>query len=416
MPSKWYAFAALSDARDATEALLRPVDRGRWLRLALIALFVGVGGGVPSGAGNVNVPSGGGTSPDVPVPSLPELGSVAAVIAGVVVLLVLLALVWSLLGAVMEFVLLVGLRDREVSIRDPFGANLRPGLRLFGFRLAVGLASLLVVGLPLLAVFGAGVGVSPAFLVLLVPLIVVFGVVALAGSVVLGLTTDFVAPTMLTEGVGVLDGWRRLWPTLRAEWKQVALYVVAKFVLGVAVSLAVSLVVLLAALVVAVPFVVVGGGLYLAASAAGASYVGLAVAAVLVALFVLVMIVVGLIVQVPALTFVRYYSLSVLGMLVPELDLVGVERPDDSDEDGDAGSAETDDGDDGDDGDAGSAETGDDAPERALTDPLPAGVRSFRSAGGGRNRRRRCRRSTQVPPSPRCVASRVRASRRRRRR
>jgi hypothetical protein len=376
MPSNWYAFAALSDARDATEDLLRPVDRGRWLRLALIALFVGVGGGVPSGGSNVNVPSGGGgggggVPPDMPAPSLPELGSVAALIAAVVALIVLLALVWSLVGAVMEFVLIVGLRDREVSIRDPFGTNLRPGLRLFGFRLAVGLVSLLVLGLPLLAVFGFGIGVSPAFLLLLVPLIMVFGVVALVGSVVLGLTTDFVVPTMLTEGVGVLDGWRRLWPTLRAEWKQVALYVVAKFVLGVAVSLAVSLVVLLAALIVAIPFAIVGGGLYLAASAAGASTVGLVVAGVLVALFVLVMIVVGLLVQVPALTFVRYYSLSVLGMLVPELDLVGVERPDedgeedggdDTDDDGgpdDDGGDDTDDGGDDDTDDGGDDDTDD---------------------------------------------------------
>jgi hypothetical protein len=334
MPSGWYAFAALSDARDATENLLRPVDRGRWLRLALIALFVGVGGGVPTGGSNVSVPSGGGggggVPPDVPAPSMPGTESILAIVAGIVLLVVSAALVWSLIGAVMEFVLVVGLRDREVSIREPFGANVRLGLRLFGFRLAVGLVSLAVIGLPLLAVFGVGIGVSPAFLVLLVPLIVVFGVVALVGSVVLGLTTDFVVPTMLTEGRGILDGWRRLWPTLRAEWKQVGLYVVAKFVLGIAVSLAVSLVVLLAALLVAIPFAIVGGALYLAASAAGVHTAGLVIAGILIALFVLAMIVVALIVQVPALTFVRYYSLSVLGMLVPALDLVGVERPDEN--------------------------------------------------------------------------------------
>ena len=363
MPSRWYAFAALSDARDATEDLLWPIDRGRWLRLALIALFVGVGGGAPTGGGNVNVPSGGGgggVPSDMPAPSMPEVGSAVAIVAGIVLLIILLALVWSLIGAVMEFVLITGLRDREVSIREPFGANVRPGLRLFGFRLAVGIVSLLVIGLPLLAVFGFGIGISPAFLVLLVPLVVVFGVVALVGAVVLGVTTDFVVPTMLTEEVGVLDGWRRLWPTLRAEWKQVGLYIVAKFVLGIAVSLAVSLVVLLAALIVAIPFAIVGGALYLATSAAGVHTVGLVIAAVLVALFVLVMIVVALIVQVPALTFVRYYSLSVLGMLVPELDLVGVERPD---EGGDDGGDDTDDGgDDSDDGgdDTASTENGDD--------------------------------------------------------
>jgi len=369
MPSRWYAFAALSDARDATENLLRPIDRGRWLRLALIALFVGVGGGVPTGGSNVNVPSGGGgggVPSDVPAPSMPEVGTAVAIVAGIVLFVLLLALVWSLVGAVMEFVLIVGLRDREVAIREPFGANVRPGLRLFGFRLAVGLVSLLVIGLPLLAVFGFGIGVSPAFLALLLPLVIVFGVVALVASVVLGLTTDFVVPTMLVERVGVLDGWRRLWPTLRAEWKQVGLYVVAKFVLGVAVSLAVSLVVLLAALIVAIPFAIVGALLYFAVHAAGATTVGLVIGGVLIGLFVLVMIAVGLIVQVPALTFVRYYSLSVLGMLVPELDLVGVERPDeggdgdDADEGSDDGDDGDDGGDDGDDGDDG-GDDGDDA-------------------------------------------------------
>ncbi|MEF8856930.1 MAG: hypothetical protein V5A16_05850 [Haloplanus sp.] len=330
MPSKWYAFAALKDARDATEALLRPVDRGRWLRLALIALFVGVGGGAPTG-GNVNVPSGRGGSgvpPEMPAPSIPDVGSMAAVLLGIAALVVLLAILWSVAGAVMEFVLIAGLRDRDVSIREPFRANVGPGLRLFGFRLAVGLGSLLVIGLPILAVFGLGISVSPVVLLLLVPLVMVFGVVALLAGVALGLTTDFVVPTMLTEGLGVLDGWRRLWPTLRAEWKQTALYIVAKFVLGIAVGLAVSLVVLLAALVVAIPFALVGGALFLAASAVGATTVGWVVGGALVALFVLVMIAVGLLVQVPALTFVRYYSLSVLGMLVPELDLVGVDRSD----------------------------------------------------------------------------------------
>ncbi|MEF8857211.1 MAG: hypothetical protein V5A16_07315 [Haloplanus sp.] len=345
MPSRWYAFAALEDARDATEALLRPVDRGRWLRLALIALFVGVGGGAPTG-GNVNVPSGGGggggTPPEMPAPSIPDAGSVAAVLLAVAALIVLLAILWSVVGAVMEFVLIVGLRDREVSIREPFRANVRPGLRLFGFRLVLGLGSLLVIGLPLLAVFGLGISVSPAILLFLVPLVMVFGVVALISAIVLGLTTDFVVPTMLTEERGVLDSWRRLWPALRAEGKQTALYVVAKFVLGIAVSLAVSLVVLLAALVVAIPFALVGGALFLATSAAGATTVGWVIVGVLVALFVLVMIGIGLIVQVPALTFVRYYSLSVLGRLVPELDLVGV---DDGDEDGD-GATTDDDGDD----------------------------------------------------------------------
>jgi len=386
MPSDWYAFAALSDARDATEGLLRPVDRGRWLRLALIALFVGVGGGAPTG-GNFNVPSGGGGGgggggppPDFSALSMPDPGSIAAIVLGILVLIVLLSLVWSAIGAVMEFVLIAGLRDRDVSIRAPFREEFWPGMRLFGFRLLVGLGSLLVLGLPLIAVFGLGISVSPALLVLLVPLMILFGIAALVSSIVLGLTTDFVVPTMLTEDRGVLDSWRRLWPTLRAEWKQTALYVVAKFVLGIAVSLAVSLVVLLAALIVAIPFALVGGALFFATSAAGAHTVGWVLVGILVALYVLVLIVVGLIVQVPALTFVRYYSLSVLGMLVPELDLVGVDRPEEDGEDGDV--TDDEDGGDGPDAGEGGIDDGDDGPSDGTSpgddSPAPTGTAGTR--------------------------------------
>jgi hypothetical protein len=351
MPS-WYALAALSDARDATKNLLLPVDRGRWLRLALITLFVGVGGGVPTGSGNVNVPSGGGGGgmrSDLPAPSPPEVGSAVAIVAGFVLVILILLLLWNLVGAVMEFVLVRGLRDREVSIRGPFGEEFRPGLRLFGFRIVVGLLTLLSIGLPLALVVLGGIGLSPVLLVLIVPLILVFVIVGIVTSVILGLTTDFVVPTMLTEDRGVVDSWRRLWPTLRAQWKQVALYVVAKFVLGIGVSIAVSIVVLLVAIVLAIPFVVVGGALYLGLSTAGLHQAVVFVAVPLAALFVLALIVAGLLVQVPALTFVRYYSLSVLGLLVPELDLVGVDRPVEGG-DGDDGASGDDDGGDDDDG------------------------------------------------------------------
>lgn len=340
--SRWYAIAALQDARDATEDLLRPLDRRRWLRLALIALFVGVGGSVPTG-GNADLPSGGGggdAPSNFPTMSMPELDAAFAFVIGIVAVLLVLVLLWNLVGAVMEFVLVDGLRDRNVRIRGRFGDNLRRGLRLFGFRLAVGLVSLLVITVPVAAVIALGVGLSPLLLLLLVPLVVLFGVLSLVGSVAIGLTTDFAVPAMLVEDRGVLDSWRRLWPTLRAEWKQVGIYVVAKFVLGIGVSLAVTIAVVIAALAVGVPFAIVGGLLFVATSAAGVGHVGLVIAVPLVALFVLVMIVIGLLVQVPALTFVRYYSLSVLGMFLPELDLVGVAPPENGDEKSDGADAE----------------------------------------------------------------------------
>jgi len=352
MPS-WYAFAALSTARDATEDFLRPIDRGRWLRLALIALFVGTGGGLPTGSGNFNLPSGGGGggggggAPPNVAPSLPE-SSVLAIVVALVVLAVGLILLWNLAGAVMEFVLVAGLRDRDLSIRASFREHFRPGLRLFGFRILVGLVSLLLIAVPLIAVFGLGFSISAALFALVLPLMALFAIVGLVSSVALGLTTDFVVPTMLTENRGVLDGWRRIWPTLRAEWKQVGLYVVAKFVLGIAVSLAVSIAVLVAAIVLAIPFAIVGAILFFAASAAGVHAAGWVVVAVFIALFVAALFVISLLAQAPALAFVRYYSLSVLGLLDSDLDLVGI---DDYGDDGSDGEDSDDDGDDRENGD-----------------------------------------------------------------
>jgi hypothetical protein len=359
MPS-WYAIAALSDARDATEHLLRPLDRGLWLRLAVISLFVGVGGGVPIGGGNASVPSGGGGMSEMPTQSLSGLSSEVAAVVAILAVLLAFVLLWNLVGAVMEFVLVRGLRDRTVTIREPFGDSVGSGLRLFGFRIAVGLGTLLFFAVPLLLVVVGGLGLSAELFLLVIPLLAALFIIGLVTSVILGVTTDFVVPTMLTEGRGVLDGWRRLWPTLRAEWKQVLVYLVAKFVLGIAISIAVSIATVLVAIALAIPFVIVGGALYLAVSAVGVGHAVLVVVP-LVALFVLALVVASLLIQAPALAFVRYYSLSVLGMLLPELDLVGVDRPGDDgdDDDGDGGPDAGDDDDDDGDGDEG-PDAGDD--------------------------------------------------------
>jgi hypothetical protein len=263
---------------------------------------------------------------NLPSPSLPDPGTAVAIAVAVIVVLLALFLLWSVVGATMEFVLLAGLCDRDVRIRRPFRANLRRGLRLLGFRLAVGVGSLLLIGLPVALVIGLGIGLSPALLLLVIPLFSLLLVVALLGSVVLGLTTDFVVPAMFVEDRGVLDGWRRIWPVVRDQPKQTVAFVVVKFVLGIVVSLAVSVAVLLTALVVVIPFALVGGGLVLALSAAGVGgAVPVAIAGLLAIPLVLVLIVAALSLQVPAIVFVRYYSLSVLAMLDSELDPAGLD-------------------------------------------------------------------------------------------
>jgi hypothetical protein len=333
----WDAIDALDDARAATQSLLLPVSWRTWLRLTLVTAFVGgVGGG--GGAGQAAQGAASSPTPRVPGPVLPGVGpadlagsgvdlppvsplapeslAALALVGGLVVVVVA---GYALVGAVMAFVLVECLRTRRVELRRPVRQFLAPGGRLFLFRAAVGLALVglgllpLLVGLGLLSVPPAGVLVVPALA----------GVAAVAwvvGLVGLRLTTDFVVPTMIAEGRGVLSAWRRVVPLLRAEWREVALYLVLRLALGVAASLVVGLVVGLAALVAAVPFVLVGLAVVVGVGVQGAGLVALGGLA---AVFVLVVLAVGVVVQVPVVTYFRYYGLFLLGTFDDRLDLVG---------------------------------------------------------------------------------------------
>ncbi|WP_380674914.1 DUF7544 domain-containing protein [Salinigranum sp. GCM10025319] len=328
----WDAIDSLDEARAATQSLLLPFSWRAWLRLAVVTFFVGgVGGGggagqATQGATSSPTPPGAGVGSGPDLPPLPDVspGTVGAVVVGVLAVVVVLAVGYALVGAVMEFVLVECLRSRRVELRRPFRQFLVPGLRLFGFRLAVFVVLLALAAVPILVVLGV-LSVSVAG-VLLVPFLVVFVVGAwLVGLVVLRFTTDFVVPTMIAEGRSVLSGWQRVVPLVRAAWKEVVLYFVIRLGLGIAASLVVGLVVGLAALVIAVPFVLGGVAVVLTVGLQG---VGLVVVAVLVVVFLAIVVAVSVVVQVPVVTYFRYYGLFVLGALDDRLDLVRGGPPD----------------------------------------------------------------------------------------
>lgn len=133
----------VNDALEATKAFLLPFDAGRWLRLAAVVFFLGgIGGNFPSG----DVGGGGGDVPQEPPTSLPELdGTLVAALLAVVLVVVLLVVLFALVGAIMEFAFVESLRNEEVHVRRYARRHLGKGIRLFGFRLALSVAALVVV-------------------------------------------------------------------------------------------------------------------------------------------------------------------------------------------------------------------------------------------------------------------------------
>jgi hypothetical protein len=332
---------ALDDARAATAELLVPVVPGRWLRLAALAPFVGsgglpavgldplasaLGGPVPPGAR-----LGGAAGPDpaaLPVePPAPPAVDPAALAAGVAGLVLVLGLGYAVVGAVSEFVLVVGLRERRVALAGPARAALWPGLRLVAFRLGLWAGALAVVGVPAAAVLAGVVALSPAVALLALAL-VPLGLATLAAVwLVQTLTTDLAVPTILaTDARGPVAAWRRLWPVLAADPTEVGLYLLVRVVLGVAGAVATGLVGGLAAVAVAVPFALAGLALVALAPGPGLGGTALAVAAGLALAYLAVAAGVVLLVQTPVVAFVRSFGLATLGRLDPALDTLGLAR------------------------------------------------------------------------------------------
>jgi len=325
-----HAVDDIEDAFTATRELLRPFEFGRWARLALVAFFIGAGTSAPTPSFDLSIPGdsniGTDTGPDLSGALPEEVGAaVAVLVAGAV----LVGLLWTLVGSILEFVLVESLRSREVTVRRYWGLRWRQGLRLFGFRLALGGSFLVVLGAWLAVVlspvlFDADTsGLWLAVLLVGLPLVLVVGLVV---AVVYQFTTVFVVPVMIEKDSGVLAAWRGFWPTLRREWREFLVYALVAAVLTGVLGLAVSLALGVVTLVALVPL----GGVALLAhlTVSLSSTAGLALLVVLGGVFVVVLAGSWAALQVPVVAYLRYYALFVLGDCEPAFDLIPAQRAD----------------------------------------------------------------------------------------
>jgi hypothetical protein len=304
----------LSDAIDATRNFLTPVRAGMWLRLAFVVLFVG-----GTGTGFSSAPSGDVGPVEEQVNGVGPGEVPEEILIGVALGLGVLLLIWAVfaaIAAIMEFVFIESLRSSTVRVRRYFNENVGRGIRLFGFRVIVGLAALVVGGVPLLATL-LGVegteGLFPAAVVLAIGVYLLYAVVA-------RFTSEFVAPIMLLEERTVLGGWRRFWSTLGSNRTEYVVYLLLVWIIQVVLNIAVTIFLLIGGIVIAIPFVL------LAVLFVSLGDVGAVLAALTILVGILVLVLFVLFVRIPIVSYFKYYALLLLGDTDSKLDLIPEQR------------------------------------------------------------------------------------------
>lgn len=302
--------------------LVQPFRLWQWTRLAFVGLLAGEMG------------SGGGCNFSQPFrshqqPGMPHLGQIlpkidpallAAIVAVLVVTGTIVMLVMMYISSVMRFVLFDSVLTRECHIREGWNRRQGPGWSFFLWKIAFALLSLAVmgalIGVPAAIALSAGWFSPPrAHIVPLVLTgILVFGLVGiffLFAGVIFVFTKDFVVPQMALEGLGVIEGWRRLWPMIQMEKGAYAVYVVMKIGLAIGAGIVVGIASAILVVVLAVPAVAVALAGVLAGKTAGLSWTVATISIAVVAICMLLAVLFYLVslISVPVIVFFPAYAM-----------------------------------------------------------------------------------------------------------
>jgi hypothetical protein len=313
MANEYVAFNAIDGAIHRTKDLLWPFRKSVWLRLAVVAFFIG---GISSpnfysfGSGDLGMGDTAGTvSPDI-------VGMILLIVGAVIIL----ALIFGIVSSIIQFVFVDLLRTERFRILDHFGPRAGKGLRLFCFIFCLVILLILLIMIPIAFLVMSGSTMTGAnifpFIMGFILLILIF---VIPFAIIMTFTIDFVVPIMIQDDCGVIAGWKTLFATFSGRWLQGLLYLLAKFILGLVAGIIQLIILVIATIIIAIPFVAIG--LMTLSSLDLMSIILLAIP------FLIIFIPVAAIIAVPFITFFRYYSLEVLGMLDTRLAMLPAPTP-----------------------------------------------------------------------------------------
>lgn len=329
------AVDAISPAfQHARQQLVQPFRAGQWAKLGLVGLLAGE---MSSGGGGCN--PGAFQMPTHPNHSqrLLDIGMggfnpmlYASLIAMLIAAGVVFMIFFLYVNSVMRFVLFDSVLAKECLIWKSWCRRQGPGRRYFFWQIMLFL--IWIAGLTILIGIPAGFAFVVGWLkdpkdhmiplilggMALFSVVMVFVIVQLLIHV---MTKDFVVPQMALEEISAIEGWRRLWPQIKAEKGDYAGYIGMKIVMAIGAILVLSFVSVIVFLLFAVPLVGLGAVAVIAGIAAGLSWnlytITLAVVAGSTAIF-FILYVLSLL-SVPAVVFFPAYAIHFFASRYPML-------------------------------------------------------------------------------------------------
>jgi len=316
----------------ARQQLFRPFRIGEWTKLAFVGLLAGELGTNGFNRSNFHLPTHPGAPPPIQFPG--SLGTdpalLVALTAALIVAALAIGIILTFVGSVMRFILFDSVIARECHIRWGWRRRLAAGWQYFVWKLGYSLLTfagiVVAVGIPLAVAFAKGWLRQPREHL---PALVLGGVILclvlltffLATAVILILTKDFVVPQMALEDVDAMEGWRRLWPMIKAEKGAYVAYIVMKIVLALVAAILIGIATLILGLIVVIPSIGLGILAVLTGKTAGLTWnaptiaLAIGVAGILLAIFLYLVS----LISVPVIVFFPAYSIYFFAARYPRL-------------------------------------------------------------------------------------------------
>ena len=330
----WYGIDAIDKALSRTKtALFEPFDFWKWVKLAIIIFLLG-GIGSNYGGSGTNYRMGsedfGNNFPNIEPGKMPDflsgvsgigfdhIQSIAplAIIAAIIAFLFLLALIFSYISSVMEFVFVEALVRNEVHFWAYSKKFLGKGFNLLLIRLALWIVFFVLFVLALLPFIPVFLKESPDFAL---PAIIggvfwLFGVIfmlALLGAVINSFLS-LAIPLAIYRETGILSAFRMVYRNFRKSWKEVLVYWLIRFLLGIGIAILALILFGLLMLALGIVFLIIDGILYFLFSTFISEPLKWILLIPFIAVEMLLLFITLMLLSVPLAVFLKYHLLSFL--------------------------------------------------------------------------------------------------------